>query len=632
MAAVVVDTSRSRYARLRPVPLGAVKLSDAFWAPRLRVNREISLPAQHRLLEETGRLDNFRRAAGRLAGTHQGRVFNDSDVYKWLEAAAWALAGNEDPELLGLVDRGIGEVAAAQRPDGYLNTYFAGEREAERWTDVDRHEMYCAGHLIQAAVAHHRVTGRTNLLRVATRFASHICQTFGPAESKRRVWADGHPEVEMALVELFRLTGDQRYMAQAKFFVDLRGQGRLGSPYGGLYEPEYHQDHVPLRRRSRAEGHAVRDLYLDSGATDIYAETGEAALKRALERMWVHLTEQQLYVTGGAGSRFESEGFGADYELPNRAYAETCAAVAGVMWNWRMLGLQADARYADLMEVILYNGFLAGVSLDGKAYFYVNPLADDGSHRRQPWFDCACCPPNVARLLASLPSYIYSVSDAECWVHLYAEGSADLQLPDGRLVRLVQRTAYPADGSVAVEVRSEGHFALRLRVPGWCQDASVQINGRPRGAEVTPGAYLRISRRWSAGDQVQLSLAMPVRRIASHPHVIENAGRVALTRGPLVYCVEQADNPGIDPRDIVLTGRSAFSVDRAPRGLDGVVALTGKAGVVKPGAGWSGRLYETVGERRSEAPARTATVVAVPYFAWGNRQPGRMQVWLRAQA
>jgi len=536
-----VDTTRSPHVLLRPLPLDAVNLADGFWEPRRRINHEVTLPSQCRHLEETGRLDNFRRASGKTGGEYQGIYFNDSDVYKWLEAASWALAEHTDPGLQRMVDAAITEVEDAQRPDGYLNTYFTFERAAERWTNFDLHEMYCAGHLFQAAVAHFRATGSRRLLDVATRFADHICDTFGPEEGKRQA-VDGHEEVEMALVELFRVTGEKRYLEGARYFVDARGHGMLGSPYG-QHDPSYSQDHEPLRDQSEVVGHAVRAMYFYSGAADVYAETGEPALVEALERLWANTTTRRMYVSGGLGSRYEGEAFGKDFELPNeRAYTETCAAIGSVMWNWRMLGLEAEAKYADLIEHTLYNAVLPGVSLDGQHYFYQNPLADDGSHRRQPWFGCACCPPNVARLLASLPGYFYGASEDAVWVHLYAESAATVELDGERTIRLRQRTRYPWDGGVEIDVEAEGEFTVMLRIPAWCEEgAAFEVNGESVDAGITPGSYAKIRRAWRPGDTINLALPMPVRCVECHPYVAENAGRVALMRGPLLYCVEQSD-------------------------------------------------------------------------------------------
>lgn len=625
-AATVVDTSRSPHARLRAVPLTAVRLRDDFWQPRRAINRSVTLPAQYEHCEATGRIDNFRRASGKKDLPFQGIFFNDSDVYKWLEAAAWTLAAEPDQALAAMVDTVIAEIAGAQQPDGYLNTYFMFDKAAERWTNLkDMHELYCAGHLIQAAVAHYRSTGGEQLLDVARHLADHICATFGPPESGRREGTCGHEEIEMALVELSRATGEPRYLAQAQYFVDARGKGLIGgSPY--------HQDHAPVRELDRMTGHAVRAVYLTAGIADIYAETGESALRTALHRLWDNMVTRQMYVTGGIGSRYEGEAFGRDWELPNeRAYTESCAGIGSLMWNWRMLALEGQAVYADLIEMTLYNGILAGLSLDGQHYFYQNPLADDGTHRRQPWFGCACCPPNIARLLASLPGYLYSVAGDSIFVHLYAASDAEITLPDERVVALQQRSRYPWDGSINLDVQSAGTYALHLRVPAWCTEgARLLVNGTPIEPAPEPGTYVELRRDWQPGDTVRLDLPMAVHRIVSHPYVAENSGAVALTRGPLVYCVETADNAGIDPRDLVLPQGTEFMPSFEPDLLGGIVALRFRAMVAKPHADWTGKLYCQAPEVTT-TNAHQAEVVAIPYYAWANREPGPMRVWLRAQ-
>ena len=626
--AVTVDTVHSSHVLLRPLPLDAVDLSDEFWEPRRRINREVTLPSQYRHLEETGRLDNFRRASGKTGGEYQGIYFNDSDVYKWLEAASWSLATHPDPRLEQMVDAAITEIEDAQGPDGYLNTYFTFERADERWTDFDLHEMYCAGHLFQAAVAHFRATGSERLLDVATGFADHICDTFGPEEGKRQA-VDGHEEVEMALVELYRITGERRYLEGASYFVDARGHGLLGRPYD-QHDPSYSQDHEPLRDQSEVVGHAVRAMYLYSGAADVYAETGEPDLLHALGRLWKNMTTRRMYVSGALGSRYEGEAFGRDFELPNeRAYAETCAAIGSVMWNWRMLGIGGEARYADLIEHTLYNAVIPGLSLDGQHYFYQNPLADDGSHRRQPWFGCACCPPNVARLLASLPGYFYGSSEDAVWVHLYAEGTATVELDGNTTVRLSQHTSYPWEGKVEIQVDGEDEFALMLRVPAWCEEgAAVEVNGEPVHAEISPGSYVRLRRRWSPGDTINIDFPMPVRRVECHPHVTENTGRVALMRGPLLYCAETIDNPGVDLRDLTLNEAepSAFF---DPDLLGGVIVIQAEAKAATPDDGWDDRLYRRARENQGEERTRATRVTAIPYYAWANREPGAMRIWLR---
>ncbi|HIE52143.1 MAG TPA: glycoside hydrolase family 127 protein [Armatimonadetes bacterium] len=616
-SAVVVNTGPSPQAKLHPVPLNAVRLADKFWAPRLKLLREVTLPTQHQLLRETGRLDNFRRAAGKVKGDFQGLYFNDSDVYKWLEAVACALAYQPDSRLASLAEVAVAEIAAAQDEDGYLDTYFTFERRGERWTNLrDMHELYCAGHLFQAAIAHHRATGEESLLQVAVRLADHIAEVFGP---HRRPGTPGHPEIEMALVELYRETGQRRYLELAQFFLDQRGRGLLG---GG----RHHIDHQPFRELTEMVGHAVRSAYLNAGATDILLETGEAALREALERLWQNMTERRMYVTGGIGARYEGEAFGEDYELPNeRAYAETCAAVANGMWNWRMLLLTGEERFAEVLELALYNGALAGISLDGQAYFYVNPLADRGQHRRQPWFHCACCPPNIARFLASLPGRFYATSPEGIWVHLYAESTAQVDF-GGQTVELNQRTDYPWEGEVEIALRpaSPQSFSLFLRIPGWCPEATVEVNGEPVGKKAVPGAYLEVQREWRAGDGVRLSLAMRPEWLEAHPWVGSNAGRLALRRGPLIYCLEQVDHPDFDVWDLAVVPQAPLQAEWKPELLKGLVVLRGE-GVLVDGAAWGGHLYRPL--RLGSQRAQAVPFTAIPYFAWANREAGPMQVW-----
>jgi DUF1680 family protein len=637
-AGIVVDSRRSPGCLLKPVPIGAVRVNDAFWAPRLRRTREVTLPAQYEQCEQTGRIDNFRRVSGRTQAEYHGPYYNDSDVYKWLEAASFALALAPDGELERRLDAVIDDVVAAQSPDGYLNTYFTFEREGERWTDPTRlHEMYCAGHLIQAGIAHRRATGKATLLGVARRLADHICRTFGPGI---RPGADGHEEIELALVELYRETGNRLYLERAGFFLDQRGQ--QPPLLGGQ---AYHQDHLPVREQAEIVGHAVRATYLACGMADVTAETGDSGLSRALEALWQSAYTRKAYVTGGLGARYQGEAFGEDYELPNdRAYAETCAAIGGLMWNWRQLLRAGEARFADWLETALYNGALSGPSLDGAHYFYQNPLADRGGHRRRPWFGTACCPPNIARLLMSLPGYLYSVSGARdpggpapavgdgaaaLWVHLYVAGTVRSLLPDGRRVGLRLETEYPWQGVVHITVTeaAEGTWALRLRVPGWCRHAVARVNGRAAGVEVAPGSYVAVERAWERGDTVELDLEMPVRRLVSHPRVLANARRVAVARGPFIYCVEGVDHPGVDVWDLELPGNARLTPERRADVLGGVTALSGEAVAVQP-PGWDGQLYRV--EESADGPERRAVrLTAIPYYAWANREPGPMQVWLR---
>jgi DUF1680 family protein len=419
----------------------------------------------------------------------------------------------------------------------------------------------------------------------------------------------------------------------AKFLVDVRGHGVLGDAFG-RFGPDYHQDHLPFRDLNEIVGHAVRAVYLNAGVADLYLETGESALLDALHRLWQSMKARKMYISGGIGSRYEGESFGEDYELPNAlAYTETCAAIGSMMWNWRMLSIEGDARYADLLELTLYNAMLPGISLDGATYFYQNPLADEGNHRRQAWFGTACCPPNVARTLASLPGNFYSVSDEGVWVHLYSASAARIPLGDGRLVGLRQETRYPWDGEIAVEIEGEGEFSLMLRIPAWCaQGATLTVNGLPLSDSLLPGSYAEVRRDWRAGDTVCLRLPMPVRRIESHPYVVENSGRVALMRGPLLYCVEQIDNPATMLNDIELPDEAPFQTDFRPDLLGGVVTLTANAWMNPPADSWSTALYRRAQVDAAAADREGVSLTAIPYHAWANREPGPMRVWLRRGA
>jgi DUF1680 family protein len=621
-SAVVVDTSRSPHARLRPVPITAVTLGDAFWAPRIARNRDITLPSQFRHLEETGCIDNFRRTAGLKDVPQRGPQFADSDAYKWLEAAATALAGPHKPELDAMVDEIAAAIEGAQRPDGYLNTYFALERADKRWETISgernwMHELYCAGHFFQAAIAHYRATGRRNLLDVAVRFGNHIADTFGPGEDQRH-GVDGHPEIEMALVELYRTTGEKRFLETAQYFLETRrGMDRMNDCW---------QELVPFRELKRMQAHAVCAVYLTSGATDIAMETGDDAIAQTLETLWSNMTEKQMYVTGGIGQRYQYEAFGRDYELPNYAYAETCAAIGSLMWNGRMLLATGRAAFADVIEQTLYNGLLSGLSLDGEHYFYTNPLTDDGTHRREPWFGCACCPPNVARLLAQLPGYFYATDDRDgVYVNLYAAGAAAIDLLGGKL-RLTTISDYPFDGAISLTIDEapKAPFALHLRIPAWAEGAQFAVNGAPARAG-TPGEYAVVERAWKDGDTVALSFPMPVRKLVGHPSVDAIEGRIAFQRGPLVYCLEAADNEGIDIRAVSVAGDAIFEPIPQPDTLGGIVALHGPA-VERPEPEWTGTLYQPLDKT---APARDVTVTAIPYYAWANREAGPMRVWIK---
>ena len=628
--------------RWNPAPLTSVTIDDAFWSPRLKINREKTIPYQYAQCRQTGRIDAL-RLTWKPGVPPTPHPFWDSDVAKWLEAASYSLATHPDPKLDMLVDETIALLAAAQQPDGYLNTYFTVVKPGERWTDLrDAHELYCAGHLIEAAVAHHQATGKRTLLDVMCRYADYISSVFGRQPGQIRGYC-GHEEVELALVKLYRATGEQRYLDLAQYFVDERGQkpnffeieaAKRGTP--GYFEAhrthgqlrtswEYNQSHAPVRDQQEVVGHAVRAMYLYSAMADLAGLSGDATLRAACRRLWDHLSSKRLFLTGGVGASAENEGLTRDYDLPNeRAYAETCAAIGLVFWAHRMTQLEGDSRYADVMEQALYNGVMSGVSLDGTRFFYENPLASRGGVTRQEWFGVSCCPPNLARLFGSLGQYIYSASESEVAVHLYVQGSFRLNMRS-RPVTLRQQTDYPLDGEVKLSVHIEqpAAFTIALRIPRWCRQAGLAVNGETVDLDAaTKNGYARITRTWADGDTIALDLAMPVERVYAHPRVTEDIGRVALQRGPLVYCVEEIDNPG-SLEQLALARDAMLFAERAPALLGGTVTIHGE-GQAAQDSGWNEALY------RHEPPeVQGQAITAIPYYLWDNRTCGQMRVWLR---
>ena len=628
---VVVDTGKSPHSLLRPVPIASARIEDEFWTPRRRAMREAGIPRQFEMCEATGRIDNFRRLSNGKDVPFRGRVFNDSDVYKLLEAASHALAERHDDDLAAAADDVIEAIAGAQRGDGYVHSYFAREREHERYSDLTtQHELYCAGHLIQAGIAHRRATGSgSRLFDVASRFADHICDLFGP---NAREGVDGHEEIELALAELYRETGEQKYLDQAVYFLEARGREPSVMPATpGAFERAYYQDHLPVTEQTEAVGHAVRAAYLATGMMDVALEADRPDMARAAEKLWESAFERKSYVTGGLGARYEGEAFGDDYELPNEtAYAETCAAVGGVFWSWRMLCRTGNAKYADAMETALYNGVLSGISLDGTKYFYVNPLTSRGGYQRADWFDCACCPPNIARLLMSLPGYCYSTSEESLWVHLYAAGGVRAALPGGQAIEIEVETVYPWDDDIRLKIveAPESAVALKVRIPGWCDSAIVNVNGRIAQSDASPGTYCEIKRRWNPADVLSLSLPMPVRKLSSHPEVTTNQGRAALARGPLIYCIEAADHPDIDLFEAALGRLDEFDVRHEHELLGGVTVLRTTGNRLAQPAG-EGTPYRST-HPEANAGAERIPITAIPYYAWGNRGAGAMQVWIPA--
>ncbi|MCX6574146.1 MAG: glycoside hydrolase family 127 protein, partial [Candidatus Aminicenantes bacterium] len=582
LAALAVNCAKSPKADYpaAPVPFTDVHLTDGFWAPRLEINRTVTIPHIFKESEQTGRVKNFELAGAALGGATDGKYcsrfpFDDSDVYKIVEAASYALATHSDPELATYVDGLIAKIAAAQEPDGYL--YAArtiGGPPPQDWVGQERwahlymsHELYNIGHLYEAAAAHFQATKKKSLLAVAVKSADLVAREFGPG---KRTNPPGHEEIEIGLVKLYRVTGTRKYLDLAKFFVDARGKtdGRIPFKLDGkeqLLYGEYAQDHKPFVEQTEAVGHAVRAGYLYAGAADVAALTGDAAYVAALDKIWADMAGTKLYITGGIGAAGGWEGYGPPYRLPNAsAYAETCANIATFLWNSRMQRLELDAKYADVMERILYNGVLSGISLSGDRFFYPNPLASFGQHERVAWFSCACCPPNVARILTSVPGYFYAAAKDEVYVNLYAQGTGKMKVA-GTDLELIQTTEYPWKADIKIEVKParEAAFTMALRIPGWALNspvptdlyeyldppsgdrATLKVNGEdvqvPR--ELNKG-YALIKRTWKAGDVVELSLPMPVRRVKANEAVEADRGLVAVERGPLVYCAEWTDNEG----------------------------------------------------------------------------------------
>jgi DUF1680 family protein len=627
--------------RLRSLPLHDVRMTGTFWSRWQARVRDVSLPIQYRQIVETGRLENFRRAARGERGTYEGRYYNDSDVYKWIEAGSYLLSAmGPDPRTSKLLDEAIAAIAAAQMPDGYLDTYFQVQHPELRWRNLNAmHEMYCMGHLIEAAVAHHEATGSRTLLDVALRVADHIDGTFGPG---KRLGYCGHQEIELALLKLARTTGERRYEDLARWLVEARGS--RPSPYeaeledpealrlmnysprmlmrGGVYGGEYCQDHAPLREQSEPVGHAVRAVYFYAGATEAFAGMGDTQMEEALERIWTSLTQRRMYVTGGIGPSSHNEGFTGDYDLPPRtAYAETCAACGLIFWARRLFHATGDGDYADVMELALYNAALAGISAGGDRFFYVNPLESRGGQRRQEWFDCACCPPNVARLIASLGHYAAAVSEDAFALVIPCGMEASATLA-GAPVKVRVESDYPWSGEVQIEVDPvrPAAFELMIRLPGWARDAEADFPAG-YGEMRYQGGFACMRREWKPGDRLTFRFDMAPAWLEADPRVLDAAGRVALRRGPLIYCLEECDLGA--PPQLFAAGTELEPVALAGTGdLEGITMLEAQGTV---DAEWQGGLYEEAGALQ----VREARARYVPYFHWANRAPGCMQVWTR---
>lgn len=617
------------------VPFTDVHFTDGFWFPLMEVNRTVSIPSAFHQCEINGRFDNFALAGGLIKGEHKGDFsFDDTDPYKVIEGASYSLAVKYDPKLDAYLDSVIVLIAAAQEPDGYLTTCvtnnctrLSGWWGSSRWEKINSHELYNSGHLYEAAVAHYQATGKRTLLDVALKNADLVCRIFGPDEGQKHV-PSGHPIVEMALVKLYGVTGDGKYLDMARYFVDETGRGTDGhrlSPYS--------QDHIPIPEQDEIVGHAVRAGYLYSGVTDVAAIQHDHQLFHAVNRVWDNMVGRKLYITGGIGSRAQGEGFGPDYELNNfNNYCETCASIANVYWNQRMFLATGESKYIDVLERTLYNGLIAGVSLSGDRFFYGNPLAADGGFERAPWFGCACCPGNITRFMASVPGYAYAVNKKDIFLNLFVEGNAKIKT-DGNEVELVQKTNYPWEGDVEIEVNpyQAGRFTVLVRIPGWARNrpvpsglyryvdgakpkVKIAVNGQDAGKTVR-GGYAALEREWKAGDKITVHIDMPVRRVQAHKEVGYDEGLLAMERGPIVYALESIDQHKEYLFDVVIPRGSRIESRFDKNLLGGVIVLEGDAYTVEK---------DTTGGNTAEQPF---TFRAVPYSVWNNRGPGQLVVW-----
>lgn len=617
-------------ANMQAVSFSDVIITDAFWKPRLQTVATKTLEACVIQTEvKTPRIRNFEKVVRNKGEKHEGIYYDDSDVYKALEAIAYSLKNFPDKELEERADRWIDIIAKAQMPDGYLFTWYQLGEISKRWTDMEKHEDYCAGHLIEAAVAYYNTTGKDKLLRTAIRFANHIDSTF---RLGNKPWFSGHQEIELALVKLYTTTKNERYLKLADWYLQQRGKGYY--PYGSNWiTPDYWQDVKPVTEQTEITGHAVRAMYQYTGAADVAAVTGNQHYGNAMKAVWEDVVYRNLYITGGIGSSGRNEGFSNDYDLPNlQAYCETCASVGMVFWNQRMNRLTGDSKFIDVLERSLYNGALAGLSLSGDRFFYGNPLASFGNHARREWFGTACCPSNIARLAASVGDYIYATSSTGLWINLFVGNQANITIGK-QVIPVSMETNYPWEGYVKIkpEPKQKSKFDIHIRIPGWSkgtpvpgdlyrfknftqQAPVVKLNGQPVKWTEQSG-YILINRTWQKGDVVEVTFAMPVNEIVAHPEVKQNQNRVALQRGPLVYCVEGADNAG-RALDFIVNPDTQYQAVFREDLLGGVMTLQfNVTGITGGGEG-------------AEVKKIARQITAIPYFAWNNRGSNEMQVWL----
>lgn len=615
-----------------PVPFTSVKVTDSFWGQRLQASREVTIPLAFSKCEETGRYENFIKAA-HPSDTYkvEGLSFDDTDVYKTIEGASYSLQTYPDKKLQKYIDSILVIVAGAQEPDGYLYTArtmnpkhphnWAGK---ERWVAVENlsHEFYNLGHMVEGAVAHYQATGKRNFLDIAIKYADCVYREIGNGPEQKK-YVPGHQIAEMALVKLYMVTGDKKYLDQAKFFLDTRGYTSRKDAYS--------QAHKPVVEQDEAVGHAVRAVYMYSGMADVAAITGDSSYIKAIDKIWDNIVSKKIYVTGGIGARHAGEAFGNNYELPNQsAYCETCAAIGNVYMNYRLFLLHGDAKYFDVLERTLYNGLISGVSLDGGSFFYPNPLSSSGKYSRKPWFGCACCPSNVSRFIPSLPGYVYAVKDDQVYVNLFLSNKAELKV-DKKKIILEQETDYPWKGDIRLKItQGNQNFTMKLRIPGWVRGNvlpsdlyayadnqkpvyRVSVNGQTVESDVNNG-YLSIARKWKKGDVVEVHFDMLPRIVKANPKVEADRGRVAVERGPIVYCAEWPDNR-FNVHSVLLNQHPQFKVTEKPELLYGINQLTTDAQALS---------YDMAGK----LVAKDVELTLIPYYAWAHRGEGDMEVWL----
>ena len=615
-----------------PVPFTSVKVTDHFWGQRLKTSREVTIPLAFRKSEETGRIKNFEKAAHPSEDYKvEGFSFDDTDIYKTIEGASYSLQTYPDKRLEKYIDSILAIVATAQEPDGYLYTARTMNPKhphdwvgKERWVAVENlsHEFYNLGHMIEGAIAHYQATGKRNFLDIAIKYADCVCRAIGNAPEQKRL-VPGHQIAEMALVKLYLVTGDRKYLDQAKFFLDARG-------YTGRKDA-YSQAHKPVIEQDEAVGHAVRAVYMYSGMADVAAITGDSSYIKAIDRIWDNIVSKKMYITGGIGARHQGEAFGDNYELPNlSAYCETCAAIGSVYMNYRLFLLHGDAKYFVVLERTLYTGLISGVSLDGGSFFYPNPLASDGGYSRKPWFGCACCPSNISRFIPSLPGYVYAVKDRQVYVNLFLSNRAELKVNDKKVV-LEQETSYPWKGDIRLKVlQGNQPFGMNVRIPGWVRGSvlpsdlyayadhqqpayRVMVNGQEVEGELHNG-YLTIDRKWKKNDVVEIHFDMLPRLVKANEKVAADRGRVAVERGPVVYCAEWPDND-FNVHTLLMNRRPELRVVERPELLYGLNQIVTDAQALS---------YDKAGK----LAVKDVKLTLIPYYAWAHRGEGDMEVWL----